>query len=114
MWYRLKSSLLTAAVATVLVLGFLTVAVPAAEPTKPFSPLHGLTSLDAEGERAAYALAVTLTALAIDAVIETRKDEAPKAEAPPVSAPDRSHLSAIRMPFYSFAAKAARRTESGA
>lgn len=109
MWYRLKSSLLTATLASLLVLGFLAVA-ERNEPAPAAGPLLGLGSLDAE-ERAALQLAVALTALAIDAAVESR--ERKDASAPRSSEPNRQRsTSAIRMPFYSFASKSTRQTES--
>ncbi|MCK7595377.1 hypothetical protein [Pseudomarimonas salicorniae] len=114
MWYRLKSSLLTALVATVLVLSFMAVAEPAVEAVEPASPLYGLTGLSSEQERAAYQLAVTLTALTIDAAVDTAREAADKPEGARHETPSRRVLSAVRMPFYSFAAKAARRPEPGA
>ena len=116
MWYRLKSSLLSAALATALVLGFLAIAEPAGSTPEPVGPLNGLTGLDADQERAAFQLAVALTALAIDAAVEGRGDEGKpeteRADAGVAAAP--RIPAAVRMPFYSFAAKAARRAGSGA
>ena len=119
MWDRLKSSLLSASLATALVLAFMAVAEPSGPtPAAEKGPLHGLTGLDAERERAAFALAVTLTALAIDAAVETQRerasDGAPAAQAEPSETEKARRLPALRMPFYSFAARSARRAESGA
>lgn len=110
MWYRLKSSLLSAAVATLLVLGFLAVAQPD-EPPAPRGPLLGLSGLDADQERVAFQLAVALTALAIDSAIESRERKESTRARGTDTRRDRS-TSSIRMPFYSFAAKPARNSES--
>jgi hypothetical protein len=116
MWYRLKGSLISASLATLLVLGFLAVAEPTLPPAAS-APLYGLTGIDAERERAAFQLAVSLTALALDAVIAAQQDAGQargKIAAQDNEAAQRNRAAAAaRMPFYSFAAKTTRRTEAG-
>ncbi len=112
MWYRLKSSLLTAAVATALVMAFLAVAEPNERPAAFASPLQGLTGMDVESERAVFQLAVSLAALSIDAAVEAGRDEGDSTPASQPDAPAKGSLPGVRMPFYSFAAKPAARTES--
>lgn len=112
MWYRLKSSLLTAAIATALVMAFLAIAEPAERAAAPASPLHGLTGLDIDSERAAFQLAVSLAALSIDAAVEARNDAARATATLHSAAPAPRSPPGVRMPFYSFAAKSTPRTES--
>lgn len=113
MWYRLKSSLLTAAIATALVVAFLAVAEPSDRPVAaPASPLQGLTGLDAESERAVFQLAVSLAAMSIDAAVDAGRDDTESTSTAPLAAPKQRSLPGVRMPFYSFAAKSAARTES--
>ena len=111
MWYRLKSSLLTALIATLLVLGVKGLAEPVeADVVNPAS-LPMMTA----SERAALALAVQLAAMAIDAAVEAEA-AAPTVERRAANAPsaprDSAQRRALRMPFYSFATRAARARES--
>jgi hypothetical protein len=118
MWHRLKSSLISASLASLLVLGFLAVAEPA-QPPGVGAPLYGLTGMHAEHERVAFQLAVSLTALALDAAIAAQQDAQDARGAATIRSSKemadrtRAAAAAARMPFYSFAAKAARRTEAG-
>lgn len=115
MWNRLISSLLSAALATALVLGFLAVAEPVQQP--PHGPLQGMTGLDAESERAVFQLALALTTLAIDSALERSSSSSagvkPAAESDREPPAQRQGQAAARMLFYSFAARSARRAEAG-
>lgn len=112
MWYRLKSSLLTALIAAMLVLGVKGLAEPVeAEIVSP-APLQMIDASD----RAALALAVQLAALAIDAAVDADSKAASttdgKATRVSTAARDSAQRRALRMPFYSFATRSARARES--
>jgi hypothetical protein len=112
MWYRLKSSLLSALIATLLVLGVKGLAQPVETESIATAPLQLVEPTD----RAVVALAVRLAALAIDAAVEGRHAASQQVEAAAREAVKATEANArrraLRMPFYSFATRAPRTRES--